>query len=51
VGLCYLSSAGATLVEAVSGRGVCGCTPIFPEDMALRSEECNKVGSTIVRLY
>jgi hypothetical protein len=31
-----LSSAGAGFVEAVSGRGVCGYTPIFPEGMVLR---------------
>jgi hypothetical protein len=42
-GLCCLSSAGARLVEAVSGRGVCGCTPIFPAGMTLRPEECNKL--------
>jgi hypothetical protein len=34
--LCCLTIVGAGLVEAVSGRAVCGCTPIFPEDMALR---------------
>jgi hypothetical protein len=28
--LCCLSSAGARLVEGVSGRGVCGCTSVFP---------------------
>jgi hypothetical protein len=28
--LCCLSTAGARLVEGVSGRGVCGCTSVFP---------------------
>jgi hypothetical protein len=41
--LCCLSSAGARLVEAVSGRGVGACTSIFPEGMVLRPEECNKL--------
>jgi hypothetical protein len=32
---CCLTSAGARLVETVRGGGVCGCTPIFAEGVAL----------------
>jgi hypothetical protein len=38
--LCYLSSASASarLVGNLVARGVCGCALIFPQGMALRSE-------------
>jgi hypothetical protein len=41
------SSAGTRLAEAVSGRGVCGCAPIFPEGISFRPEECRPQGYKI----
>jgi hypothetical protein len=40
---CCLTIVGARLDETVRGGGVCGCTPIFPEGVALCPEECNKL--------
>jgi hypothetical protein len=41
--LCRTSSARARLGGVVVDRGVCGGTPIFPQGMALRPEECTKL--------
>jgi hypothetical protein len=41
--LCCLTITGARLDETVRVGGVCGCTPIFPEGVALCPEECNKL--------
>jgi hypothetical protein len=41
--LCCLTITGARLYKTVRVGGVCGCTPIFPEGVGLRPDECNKL--------
>jgi hypothetical protein len=46
--LCCLTGAGAGFIGAVVvARCVCGCTPVFPERVALRPEEFDELAGPL----